>query len=74
MADHTRSTSDWKALTCSTSAAAQGYLLNLLRQSVEQPTVDGWLRVARWQMWSRNTRGALDATAFAANIAVNSQD
>ena len=21
-------------------------------------TVDGWLRVARWQMWSRNTRGA----------------
>ncbi len=44
-----------------TSAAAQGYLLKLLRAAVEQPTEERWLRVARWQQWSRNSRGALDA-------------
>jgi len=44
-----------------TSAAAQGYLLKLLRAAVENPTESGWLRVARWQQWSRNGRGALDA-------------
>lgn len=44
-----------------TSAAAQGYLLKLLRGAVEQPTEAAWLRVARWQQWSRNLRGALDA-------------
>lgn len=44
-----------------TSAAAQGYLLKLLRTAVEQPSEERWLRVARWQQWSRNARGALDA-------------
>ncbi|MEQ1861390.1 MAG: tetratricopeptide repeat protein [Chthoniobacteraceae bacterium] len=44
-----------------TSSAAQSYLLNLLRAAVEQPGEERWLRVARWQQWSRNPRGAIDA-------------
>ncbi|MEO8350137.1 MAG: tetratricopeptide repeat protein [Chthoniobacteraceae bacterium] len=44
-----------------TSAAAQGYLLNLRRQAVEHPSEAAWLRVARWQMWSRNIHQATDA-------------
>lgn len=52
-----------------TSAAAQGYLLGLLRGAVEEPAEARWLRVARWQMWSRNFRGALDAADRA--LAVN---
>lgn len=52
-----------------TSAAAQGYLLKLLRAAVEQPTEVAWLRVARWQQWSRNTRGAIDAAERA--LAIN---
>lgn len=52
-----------------TSAAAQGYLLGLLRGAVEEPTEERWLRVARWQMWSRNFRGALDAADRA--LAIN---
>ena len=57
------------AEVAATSAAAQGVLLGLLREAVEQPTEERWLRVARWQLWSRNTRGAADAAAHA--LAVN---
>ena len=55
--------------SAATSAAAQGYLLGLLRGAVEEPTEERWLRVARWQMWSRNFRGALDAAERA--LAIN---
>src|SRR4029453_9337458 len=44
-----------------TSRAAQAYLLNLIRIAVDEPTEDRWLRVARWQNWSRNFRGTVDA-------------
>jgi tetratricopeptide (TPR) repeat protein len=52
-----------------TSAAAQGYLLKLTRAAVEAPSEEKWLRVARWQQWSRNQRGAVDAAERA--IALN---
>ncbi len=52
-----------------TSAAAQSYLLKLLRAAVDQPSEQRWLRVARWQQWSRNLRGANDAAERA--LAIN---
>jgi predicted Zn-dependent protease len=51
-----------------TSRAAQAYLLNLIRVAVEGPTEDRWLRVARWQNWSRNFRGTVDAAERALTI------
>jgi tetratricopeptide (TPR) repeat protein len=52
-----------------TSRAAQAYLLNLIRASVEEPTEERCLRVARWQNWSRNFRGTVDAAERA--LAIN---
>lgn len=43
-----------------TSAAAQTYLLKLIRRAVEKPSEAAYLRVARWQQWSRNQRGSID--------------
>lgn len=54
-----------------TSAAAQSYLLKLLRAAVDQPSEQRWLRVARWQQWSRNLRGANDAAERA--LAINAE-
>lgn len=51
-----------------TSRAAQAYLLQLIRVAVEEPTEDRWLRVARWQNWSRNFRGTVDAAERALSI------
>ncbi|HET6407380.1 MAG TPA: tetratricopeptide repeat protein, partial [Chthoniobacteraceae bacterium] len=51
-----------------TSRIAQAYLLNLLRAAVDGPTEDRWLRVARWQNWSRNFRGTVDAAERALSI------
>jgi tetratricopeptide (TPR) repeat protein len=51
-----------------TSRAAQAYLLSLIRGAVEEPTEQRWLRVARWQNWSRNFRGTVDAAERALSI------
>jgi hypothetical protein len=52
-----------------TSAVAQGYLLRIQREAVDQPTEERWLRVARWQQWSRNGRMAVDSAERA--LAIN---
>lgn len=51
-----------------TSRAAQAYLLKILRDAVDGPTEERWLRVARWQQWSRNSRGAIDAAERALSL------
>jgi tetratricopeptide (TPR) repeat protein len=51
-----------------TSRAAQAYLLNLIRVAVDEPSEQRWLRVARWQNWSRNFRGTVDAAERALTI------
>ncbi len=57
-----------------TSAAAQAYLLNLRRLAVEHPSDAAWLRVARWQMWSRNLHQATDAANRALDFNPASKD
>jgi tetratricopeptide (TPR) repeat protein len=52
-----------------TSRAAQAYLLKLIRIAVDDPSEERWLRVARWQNWSRNFRGTVDAAERA--LAIN---
>jgi tetratricopeptide (TPR) repeat protein len=39
---------------------------------VDQPSPERWLRVARWQQWSRNFRASVDAAQKALAIAPNS--
>ena len=51
-----------------TSVAAQTFLLNLRRSAVEEPSEEAWLRVARWQQWSRNQRGAIDGAQRALEL------
>jgi tetratricopeptide (TPR) repeat protein len=54
-----------------TSAAAQSYLLGLVREAVDQPNEARLLRIARWQQWSRNTRLAIDyASRFPGAVAI----
>jgi tetratricopeptide (TPR) repeat protein len=38
----------------------QSYLLGITRGAAEKPTAEGWLRVARWHLWSHNVRPAAE--------------
>lgn len=42
------------------NSVLQSYLLGMTRSAAEKPGVEGWLRVARWHLWSRNQRSALE--------------
>ena len=46
----------------------QDYLLALTRAAAEKPTVEAWLRVARWQLWSRSPHVALEGVQQALRL------
>ena len=48
--------------------ALQDVLLTLTRAAAANPTVDRWLRIARWQLWSRNPRVAQECAQQALTL------
>jgi tetratricopeptide (TPR) repeat protein len=50
------------------SAALQDYLLQLTRRAASERTVEPWLRVARWHLWSRSPRMAQETAQKALAI------
>jgi tetratricopeptide (TPR) repeat protein len=48
--------------------ALQSNLLNIVRAAAANPSVDGWLRAARWNLWARNVRQAADCAQRALAI------
>ncbi|MEO7319013.1 MAG: tetratricopeptide repeat protein, partial [Chthoniobacteraceae bacterium] len=50
----------------------QSYLLGITRAAAEKPTIEGWLRVARWHLWSRSQRPAIEYAQKALALAPDS--
>jgi tetratricopeptide (TPR) repeat protein len=50
------------------TAALQSALLSLTRAAASKQSVDAWLRVARWHLWSRNPRVAQECAQQALTI------
>lgn len=55
-----------------TNPQLEDYLLKLTRAAVERRTVDGWLRIARWQLWNRSFRIAQECARHALALDPNS--
>ena len=54
------------------NSVLQSYLLGITRAAVEKPSVEGWLRVARWHLWSRSQRPAIEYAQKALALAPDS--
>ncbi len=54
------------------NSVLQTYLLGITRAAAQKPTVEGWLRVARWHFWSHNQRPALEYAQKALALAPDS--
>ena len=48
--------------------ALDKYLATLAREAAASPDESGWLRLARWRLWNRDHKGALDAAEKALAI------
>ena len=48
------------------------YVLKLRRAAASKPSVEAWLRVARWQLWGRNLRVAQECAQQALKLAPDS--
>ena len=54
------------------NSVLQSYLLGITRAAAQKPTVEGWLRVARWHFWSHSQRPALEYAQKALALAPDS--
>lgn len=55
-----------------TNPELEDYLLKLTRFAAEAPSVDRWLRVARWHLWNRSPRVAQECAQQALSLEPNS--